>query len=165
MTNPEPIVIPTPSRPARIAALHAAGLFLAEHIDLPMPATVHMHAHDLTWDQLTAVADLHRATIEYGTDTAWCSIPVTLETLYGIEIEYTAFSRDLPQTTPMDLPPRVGVVLPEQDTDPWEDVMPATPRPRCEARWKGARCAHPAGHPSTTLHFYDDDETNGAHGA
>ena len=177
MTNApiEPVTVPAPSRPARIAALHAAGLFLAEHLDLPMPASVTMSAYELTWPQLTALADLHQVAIEYGDTCAWVNIPVALETLHGIEIEYTAFSQGLPKTTPMDLPPRVGVVLPEGDPwgdvrvkvvlpegDPWGDVMPPA-RGRCTGAVMGARCVHPSGHNGAC--FYDDDETNGAHGA
>lgn len=152
--TPAPIVIPTPSRPARIAALHAAGLFLAEHLDLPMPSTVHMHAYDATWAQLTAIAQLHGAEIQYGTDSAWVRIPVALETLHGIEIEYIVFSRDVPQATPMDLPRRIGVVLPEGN--PWDNVIP-----RCAEVWEGAQCVYRPGHGQP--HFYDDDQTSPDH--
>lgn len=161
MTNApiEPVTIPAPSRPARIAALHAAGLFLAEHIDLPMPAVVQMHVHDLTYEQIKAMSDLHGVPITFGEIQAHVRIVVALETLHGVEIEYLAHG-SLPQTTPMDLPPRVGVVLPEGD--PWGDVMPPA-RGRCTGTVMGARCVHPSGHNGAC--FYDDDETNGAHGA
>ena len=159
--TPQPVTIPTPSRPARIAALHAAGLFLAEHLDLPMPINVRMNAHDLTHAQLEAISQLHGVPIKHHGDSASVHIIVTLETLHGIEIEYCAYGQ-LPATTPADLPPRVGVVLPEQDSDPWADVMPR-PTPRCTARWDNTRCVHPDGHSPLVPHFYDDDETSTDH--
>lgn len=160
MTNPEPIIIPTPSRPARIAALHAAGLFLADHLDLPMPAEVTMTVHNVPAAEMHRLATAYGTAIKYGETASWVAIPVTLETLHGIEITYVAYGAgDLPQTTQMDLPPRgLGVT-----TDPWADAIP---RGRCTANWPGpenGRCVYPADHPGQ--HFFNNDETNGAHGA
>jgi hypothetical protein len=154
MTNPiEPVTIPTVSRPARIAALHAAGLWLAEHTDVPMPDAVSMVRYDVTLEQLRALSQLHNEPIQYGGTSQWVEIPVTIEVLHGVEITYTAFGPKIPETTPMDLPPRGQGVT----TDPWADVMPTA---RCSAsidlgRGQRAQCVKTAGHDDPC--FYDND--------
>jgi hypothetical protein len=86
-----PVVVPTPSRPARIAALHAAGLFLAENTDLPMPGVVEMICHDVPADRLRQLATVHGAEIHQRSNSRWLEIIVGLETLHGIAIRYIAF--------------------------------------------------------------------------
>lgn len=86
-----PVVVPAISRPARIAALHMAGLFLAEHVDLPMPEQVSMDVHGMTATQLQAMADLHGVPIRHTENYAYVEIVVGLETLHGISIRYLAF--------------------------------------------------------------------------
>jgi len=91
--NGLPVVVPAVSRPARIAALHMAGLFLAEHTDLPMAAYVTMEVHDLTETQLRAISDLHGVPVQHGSTSTWVEIIVGLETLHGISIRYMAFGK------------------------------------------------------------------------
>ncbi len=135
----EPVVIPTASRPARIAALHAAGLWLAEHNGLPMPEKIDMVRHCGTLEQLRALSELSGEPIQERGGSVWVTVPVTVEILHGITIEYTLFGPHIPSTpsdqlraaahklthpepltTPMDLPPRGEGI----HTDPWADVMP-----------------------------------------
>ncbi len=122
MTN-KPVVIPTASRPARIAALHAAGLWLAENSTLPMPEKIDMTRWDGTLEQLRALSDLSGEPIQERDGHTWVSVPVTVEVLHGVTIEYTLFGPRIPQTptTPMDLPPRGEGIT----SDPWADVMPS----------------------------------------
>lgn len=159
--TPNPIEIPAHGfRPVQIATVHGAAVFLAENPDLPMPAKVELSAHVPTLAVLRAIAVAYGAEIIHTAERLWywVTIPVAIEALHGIEINYLVFYRE-PETTPMDLPPRGENVT----TDPWADAMPAG---RCTARLaiEGTpRCVKLAGH--TDLHFYDDDEMNGAHGA
>lgn len=125
LTHPDvgPVYVPAPSRPARIAALHAAGLFLAENLDLPMPTHVQMQC-EVSQQRLQAIADLHGVAVTHGQSGSWLTVPICLETLHGIEIQY--FLHAVPvshqQTTPMDLPARGKGIT----SDPWADVMPST---------------------------------------
>jgi hypothetical protein len=88
-----PVVVPAVSRPARIAALHMAGLFLAENTDLPMPSGVTMELHGLTEAQLQAMSELHGVPVRSGPTSRWVEIIVGLETLHGIGIRYLAFGK------------------------------------------------------------------------
>lgn len=87
----EPVVIPTASRPARIAALHAAGLWLAENSTLPMPEKIDMIRHDGTLEQLRALSELSGEPIQTQGTSTWVTVPVTVEVLHGVTIEYTLF--------------------------------------------------------------------------
>ncbi len=118
----EPVVIPTASRPARIAALHAAGLWLAEHHGLPMPEKIDMIRYGGTLEQLRALSELSGEPIQERGGSVWVTVPVTVEILHGITIAYTLFGPHVPPApvTPMDLPPRGRGIT----TDPWADVMP-----------------------------------------
>ncbi len=157
--NMEPITVPQTFRPVQIATVHGAAVFLAENPTLPMPAKVELSAH------VPTLAVLHAIAAAYGSEVIstdgqlwyWTTIPVAVESLHGMTIDYTVFYRE-PETTPMDLPPRAGVVLPEGA--PWPNV---TPRERCPERWEGARCVHDAGHSHLVPHFYDDDERGPEH--
>lgn len=160
MTDHTPIMVPAPFRPVQIATVHSAGVFLAENPTLPMPAKVDLTAHVHTLELLHTIATAEQVDVVEQGQWVWCVIPVAIETLHGMDINYTLFYRH-PDTTPMDIPPRGEGVT----TDPWADVMPSPPR-RCDSLWPGpenGRCVHAAGHPGS--HFFDDDETNGAHGA
>lgn len=119
----EPVVIPTASRPARIAALHAAGLWLAENNGLPMPEKIDMVRHDGTLEQLRALSELSGEPIQTRGTSTWVTVPVTVEVLHGVTIEYTLFGPLISQTptTPMNLPPRGEGIT----SDPWADVMPS----------------------------------------
>jgi hypothetical protein len=160
MTDHTPITVPAPFRPVQIATVHSAAVFLAENPALPMPASVELSAHVTTLELLHIIAAAEQVDIVEQGQWVWCTIPVAIETLHGMAINYKVFYRH-PDTTPMDLPPRGQGVT----TDPWADMEATHWRPRCTAMWEGARCVHPANHPDSTPHFYDDDETNGAHGA
>lgn len=162
--TPKPIEIPAHGfRPVQIATVHGAAVFLAENPDLPMPAKVDLSAHVPTMAVLQAIAVAYGAEIISTAERLWhwVIIPVAVEALHGIDINYTVFYRE-PETTPMDLPRRGKGIT----TDPWADAMPAG---RCTATWRTgsfnnpveSRCVMAAGH--TDLHFYDDDETNGGH--
>lgn len=95
MAEPDRIVtIPAPSRPARIAAMHAAGAFLADSPELPMPSDVNMIYHGATWQQLKATAQLHGVEILSGAHSCWIHVPVAMETLHGITITYVMFGPD-----------------------------------------------------------------------
>lgn len=160
MTQPEtPISVPAPYRPVQIATVHSAAVFLAENPNLPMPAKVELSAHVPTLVVLRTIAAAYGSEVIHAAEGLWywCTIPVAIESLHGMDVEYTVFYRDA-ETTPMDLPPRGQDVL----TDPWADVMPPI---RCGATLSdssdAARCVKTAGH--TDMHFYDNDETNGAH--
>jgi hypothetical protein len=87
-----PVIIPTPSRPARIAALHMAGLFLAEHTDLPMPEQVTMSVWEVPLPRLQALAQAYGTHIVEHGSSQWIEITVGLETLHGVSIRYVAFA-------------------------------------------------------------------------
>lgn len=159
MTDRE-ITIPSPYRAVKIATVHSAAVFLAENPELPMPAKVELSAHVPSLAVLQEIAAAYRSEVVSTEERLWywTTIPVAVETLHGMQVDYTVFYRE-PETSPMDLPPRGENVT----TDPWADAWPAM---RCTARLAVAgtpRCVKDAGH--TDLHFYDDDETNGAHRA
>lgn len=90
----QPVAVPAPSRPARIATMHAAGQYLADNPDLPMPTTVEMVIHGVRAERFRALADLYGAEVEERGNARWITIPVALETLHGIEIRYVAFEEN-----------------------------------------------------------------------
>lgn len=87
------VTAPAPSRPARIAALHAAGVFLADNTALPMPERVQMVAYDLSEAEIHSIAHAHGAQIHHSSAHTWVQVHVALETLHGIEIDYIAHQR------------------------------------------------------------------------
>jgi hypothetical protein len=158
--NMAPVDVPGNFRPVQIATVHGAAVFLAENPTLPMPAKVELSAHVPTLEVLRQIAAAYGSEVVSTEERLWywATVPVAVESLHGMTIDYTVFYRE-PETTPMDLPPRGENIT----TDPWADVMPPT---RCTARLavEGTpRCVKDQGHDG--LHFYDDDEMNGAHGA
>jgi hypothetical protein len=161
MTNPtDPITLPPTTRAVQVAALHSVAAFLADYPNLPDPAAAEINAYNVPYLTLQELAERHHTEFHHRGRVCWVTIPLTVESLHGITINYNAHG-EIPPTSPMDVPPRGEGVI----TDPWADVMPA-PRGRCEKTWPGpenGRCVKPADH--ADLCFFDDDETNGAHGA
>jgi hypothetical protein len=160
MTQPTaPITVPS-SRALAVSTLHAAAEYLADETSLPTPTDARISVHEVPFTVLQQIAASHGSEIQYGLtnpSTCWVTVPIAVEALHGIAIDYVAFGR-VPATTPMDVPARGEGVT----TDPWADVMPA-PRGRCEAVWPGpenGRCVHPADHDGA--HFFDDEKGHGA---
>jgi hypothetical protein len=117
--------MPAPSRPALIAALHAAPVFLAAEHDLPIPTEVTLTRHDLTPAQLYALAEQYGRAVQGQTDKPdaagtwhWVELPISTRQAHGLDVKYTLWAR-VPGVTPMDVPARGAGVT-------FEDNRPAS---------------------------------------
>lgn len=96
MTNLSPIDMPAVTRPVQLAAIHSAAAYLADTPELPIPNEVDMHIHHLPTTVVEAIADAYGEKIKKTQNTMWVTIPITVEALHGIKIQYTAFARRHP---------------------------------------------------------------------
>lgn len=85
------VTLPNLTRPARIAAVHAAAGFLATNPELPMPTSVDLTAHDLTEAELQHLAEVYGVEIIQRSASRWIEIPIMIESLHGVEATYVAF--------------------------------------------------------------------------
>lgn len=93
LTHPDqPVTIPQPSRPAMIAALHGGAAFMAQEHNLPMPNSMVITAREVPYDRLVMLAHAYGVPMRTGGRHAWITIPVAVEALTGVEIEYVAFA-------------------------------------------------------------------------